>query len=251
MVRHVRWSLVMLALLASISMVPNSVGAQEVLAGTVTVTGNGSVKVKPDMATFTIGADVTMDSVPEALEESNEKLTAIVAAVTALGIDAEDIQTANFSVYAVRDYNQPATETVPPVIGYTVSNQISVTVRDLKWDGALPSDRLGDVIGAAVEAGATDIYSVGFSVADPTLAEREARDLAVQNAGERAAQLAGSAGKSAGEVVVISEGVTYTPLGIPYGAGAAGDSSIAGGGTPIYGGSVDVTVSVTVTYSLV
>jgi uncharacterized protein YggE len=220
--------------------------------GTVTVLGSGSVEVKPDTASFTIGADVTRPTVPEALEESNAKLNAIIAAVKDAGVADDDIQTSNFSVYAVRDYNKQGSDPIAPLVGFTVSNQVSVTVRGIEWKSGLPSEEIGAVIGAAIDAGATDIYSVVFSASDPSDAERQARELAVANAHDRADQLATIAGKSVGEVIAMSEGVTYSPLGYQYGFGAGNESAQMGGagGAPVYGGTVKIVVSVTVTYML-
>lgn len=246
----------MLALLA----VPARAFAQEAAgtpipaaSGTVTVLGNGSIKVRPDTAMVQIGVNVQQETLEATLDEANATMTAILDALTGLGIAGEDIQTANFNVYAVRDYNQPmeSASQLPPLVGYNVTNQVSVTIRELEWEAGLPSEEIGEVIEAAIGAGANDIYGVSFSVEDTTDAEREARRMAVENAGERAAELAEAAGKSVGDVVAISEGVTFTPIGF---TGFAADESQRGGagaGAPILGGTIEITVDVSVTYQLV
>ena len=247
---------VMLALLA----LPARAMAQEATpvpaaAGTVTVLGSGSVNVKPDTATVQVGISVQQERLRGALDEANATMTRIIEALTGLGIDGDDIQTANFNVYAVRDYNKPmeSASQLPPLIGYNVTNQVSVTIRNLVWEAGMPSEMIGQVIEATIEAGANDIYGVSFSVEDSTAAETEARAMAVENAGERAAELAVAAGKSVGDVVAISEGVTFTPIGFASFAADEGQrgGAGAGAGAPILGGTIEIMVNVSVTYQLV
>jgi uncharacterized protein YggE len=167
-----------------------------------------------------------------------------------MGIPSDDIQTASFNVYAVRDYNVEASSQLPPLIGYNVTNQVSVTVRDLEWEQGLPSEQVGQVIEESIAAGANDIYGVSFSVEDTSAAESEARKMAVDNASARATELAEAAGKSVGDVIAISEGVSFTPIGF---TSVAEDSMRGGGGggAPIMGGTIEIVVNVSVTYALV
>lgn len=241
-----------LALAATIAL-PVAAGAQQgtpvtgSIVGTVTVLGRGSVQVVPDTATVQIGVSVQQETLDGALNEANDTMTAITQAMTDLGIEGKDIQTANFSVYAVRNYETASSSELPPVIGYNVTNQVAVTIRDVEWTAGLPSDRVGEVIAGSIEAGANDIYGISFAVEDTSAAETEARAMAVANAGERAAELAAAAGKDVGEVIAISEGVTFSPIGYTKmdGAQGAGD-----GGVPIFGGVVEIAIEVNVTYEL-
>jgi uncharacterized protein YggE len=217
-------------------------------SGTVTVLGEGSVMVQPDTAVVQIGLTVQKETLQDTLDEANATMEAIITSLTDQGIDGEDIQTTSFNVYAVRDYAKESTAQLPPVVGYNVSNQVSVKVRDLEWESGMPSERIAQVIGTAIDAGANDIYGISFSVEDKTAVESQARAQAVENAGERAAELAASAGKSVGEVIAMSEGVSYEA--IPY---AGRDMAMQGGGAggaPIMGGSVEVQIEVSVTYEL-
>jgi uncharacterized protein YggE len=217
--------------------------------GTVTVLGEGSVMVQPDTAVVQIGVTIQKATLRETLDEANATMEAINTALIDQGIADEDIQTTSFNVYAVRDYGTESAAELPPVVGYNVSNQVSVTVRDLEWESGMPSERIAQVVGAAIDAGANDIYGITFSIEDKKAVESQARALAVENAGERAGELAASAGKSVGEVIAMSEGVTYEA--IPY-AGARDMAGQAGGagGVPVMGGSIEVQIEVSVTYEL-
>src|SRR4051794_17338744 len=100
---------VMLAILA-VAVVPtlaqNDSGAN---AGypenTITVVGTGTVHTTPDIATIDVGADVTKPTVTEAFTEANAKVQAIIDALTAMGINAKDIQTSNLNVYPTSNPN--------------------------------------------------------------------------------------------------------------------------------------------------
>jgi uncharacterized protein YggE len=243
--------IMMLAILAipSRALAQDATPAAAISGGTVTVLGSGTVKVKPDTALVQIGINIQQETLPGALDEANATMSAIITTLTGLGIAEDDAQTANFNVYAVRDYaKEGSSSQLPPLVGYSVTNQVAVTIRDLVWQQGMPSEKIGEVITAAIEAGANDIYGVTFSVDDTKNAEREARALAVENANERAAELASAAGKQVGEVVAISEGVTFSPIG--YTAMSEGDQRGGAGGVPIMGGTVEIAIDVTVTYEL-
>jgi uncharacterized protein YggE len=218
--------------------------------GAVTVVGHGSVTVKPDVASVSIGVIAMQETLPGALDEANATMAAIIEALDGVGITADDVQTAYFSVSTIRDWGkQESAADLPPVIGYQVSNQVAVIIRDLQWTSGLPSEQVGEVLAAVIEAGASDIYGISFSVAEAGEAESQARALALQDAERRAEELAREAGKSLGEIVTISEGIAFLPIGF----GAATDGRAgggAGGGIPIIGGTVEIAIDVTVTYEL-
>ena len=159
-----------------------------------------------------------------------------MAALTAAGIAAEDIQTTNYSLYAEQTYGENGPT---GIAGYRVSNQVNVKIRDIAL--------ISDVLAAVTEAGANAIYGVNFSVADPAALEAEARALAMQDAANRAASLAELGSVSLGEVVVISE-VVGAPV-MPYGGGYAMEqaASAAPGISP---GQLSYQVQVQVTYSI-
>jgi uncharacterized protein YggE len=242
--------IMMLALLAipGRALAQDATPAAAVSGGTVTVLGSGTVKVKPDTALVQMGVNIQQETLPGALDEANATMSAIIQALTDIGIAEDDVQTANFNVYAVRDYSKEATAQLPPLVGYSVTNQVAVTIRDLVWQQGMPSEKVGEAITAAIEAGANDIYGVTFSVDDTKEAEREARAMAVENANERAAELASAAGKQVGEVVAMSEGVTFSPVG--FIGKSEGDQRGGAGGVPIMGGTVEIAIDVTVTYEL-
>jgi uncharacterized protein len=207
---------------------------------TVSVSGHGSVNVPPDTASVSIGVDVIKPTLGEAQEQATTQATAIIEAFQAAGIAEEDIQTDFYSVNILRDYSENGDPT--EITGFEIVNQLRVTVRD--------TDQLGELLDAAVNAGANSIYGVTFYVDDQTEAASDARTEAVEDARMKAEELASAAGMTLGPVVAISEGTS--PLISPvYGmARGGGGMGMAEAATPVEPGSTTVAVDVTMTFEL-
>lgn len=198
----------------------------------VTVVGHGEVKTRPDMATVQIGVQTQAADAKDALAQNTQQTQAVQAKLKDLGIADKDMQTSNFSINPTYDNDGRQ------VTGYTVSNMVSVTIRNL--------DQAGMLLDQVVQAGANSIYGINFSVSDPEAVLNQARTQAIQNAQARASQLAQAAGASAGEVLVITENVGSAPP-MPM---MARDSAAAGSAAPIQAGEQTLSVDVQVTYAL-
>ena len=204
---------------------------------TISVTGSGKVTVVPDMATIRLGVVVEKPTAKAARQAAATSMTAIVAAIRALGIADKDIATATVSLSPA--YNYPTNGT-PVVRGYQLTNSVTVTVRDLT--------KLSDVLDNSVAAGATSVDGVSFDVADRTAAEAQAREAATKDARTKADTYAKGLGVGITGVASVSESVV-TPVW--YGleaapvAGAATDKAAS---TPVLPGSTDVTITVQVSF---
>lgn len=206
---------------------------------TVSVSGHGEVNVAPDTASVNIGVDVIKPTLDEAQQQATAQATAVIEAMKAMGIADEDIQTDYFSVNILRDYSENADPT--QITGFEIINQLRVTVRD--------TDTLGELLDAAVTAGANSIYGVTFYVDDRTAASSEARTEAVANAREKAEELAEAAGMTLGPVVAISEGTP--PIIAPvYGMARGGGMAQDAAAMPVEAGSTTVAVDVQMTFEL-
>ncbi len=206
---------------------------------TVSVSGHGEVNVPPDTASVNIGVDVIEPTLGEAQEQATAQATAVIEALQTAGIAAEDIQTEYFSVNILRDYSENADPT--EITGFEIINQLRVTVRD--------TEQLGELLDAAVNAGANSIYGVTFYVDDQTEAASEARVEAVEDARTKAEELAAAAGMTLGPVVALSEGTT--PLVSPvYDMGRGGGMAAAEAAMPVEPGSTTVAVDVIMTFEL-
>ena len=206
---------------------------------TVSVSGHGSVNVPPDTASVSIGVDVIKPTLGEAQEQATTQATAVIGALKEAGIAEEDIQTDYFSVNILRDYSENADPT--QITGFEIVNQLRVTVRD--------TDQLGELLDAAVNAGANSINGVTFYVDDQTEASSDARVEAVEDARTKAEELAAAAGMTLGPVVAISEGTS--PLVSPvYDMARGGGMGAGQAAVPVEPGSTTVAVDVTMTFEL-
>lgn len=208
--------------------------APPVPAKTITVSGEGKVTVKPDMATINLGAQATASTASEALAQMNESMTKLIDALKAAGIAEDDIATS--SLYLSPNWDQSS-----HITGFTASNSVSVKVRDLT--------KAGSVIDTAATAAGNNatVSGISFSVADPEKVIGEARAAAIANAKKRAGEFATAAGGSVGDVLQISEVGVNVPMPLTYEAAA---SDRAAGGVAVMPGTQDMTVNVTVVFAL-
>jgi uncharacterized protein len=158
---------------------------------------NKSVMAKPDVGTIGTGVTTREQTAKGALQTNARKMNALIERIRAAGIKREDIQTANFSLSAQYSYGRTGEER--RFLGYDASNQVTVTVRDI--------DRMGTVIDAMANAGATDFNGPSFSLADDTKQRREARGLAFDEAKTLAMDYARLAGYSGVKLLEISENI--------------------------------------------
>ena len=206
---------------------------------TLSVNGNGTVYLTPDIAYIYIGVHTDDPTIASAVNNNNTQTQALVDALKNAGIAGEDIQTSNFSVYSSPQYDK-VTGASTGVTSYSVDNTVYVTVRDL--------GKLGTLLNTAVSAGANNINSITFDVADKTAAMAQARTKAMANASSLASELAQTAKVTLGEI----QTVTYSDNSpTPYGYGMGGGGAAApNASVPIQPGLTQITVMVSVTYTI-
>jgi uncharacterized protein len=205
---------------------------------TISLSASGAVKTTPDQVDISTGVSTEAKTAREALDGNTEAMSKIIEALKAEGIDAKDIQTVNFSVGPVYD-NRPMDKPTPPeVVGYRVTNQVRITLHDIK--------KLGGILDKVVSLGSNQIDSIEFGVDEPEALKDEARKLAVKNVTDDAKIYAEAAGVSLGQIVSIAEEESsYQPRYAPMAASM--DSAKA---VPIEAGTASVEVRVRITWEL-
>ena len=168
-----------------------SASGADAATGGITAVGSGSVSVTPDRAGFTFGTVSQAGTAAGALRASSESVAHIVDALRKASAAKADIQTSEVSLSPRTDDNGTA------VIGYTASNSVTITVRQIA--------DAGDVVDAAVSAGANQVYGPNLLASDQDAAYRKALAAAVAEARTKAESLARTAGVSLGRVTAISE----------------------------------------------
>jgi uncharacterized protein YggE len=206
---------------------------------TLFVSGNGIVYLSPDIAYIYIGVHNEEPDIATAVGNNNSQTQGLVDALMNAGVAELDIQTSNFSVYTTQSYDNLTGQSTGTL--YAVDNTVYVTVRDLT--------KIGNLLNTAVEAGANNINSITFDVADKTAAMAEARVKAMENASSLAAELAQTAGVQLGEIRDVSYS-DYSPNPYSYGMGGGGSAGAPNSSVPIQPGLTQIMVTVSVTYTI-
>jgi len=202
---------------------------------TISVTGTGVVKAKPDRAVISLSVVTQADTAEKAVSENADKMDRVVKAVRAMGILENQTETSAYSLSPVLEYPK---EDSPRIVGYTCSNTVRVTVKDL--------NKVGGIIDAAVAAGANQVSSLQFTISEEAMRQLglNALSLAVIDAASKASTIATAAGVTlVGPLSISLSG--YSPYVRSYAF-----ESIAGSlTTPILSPEeVSVTVSVSAVY---
>lgn len=216
---------------------PSQAQESKTMPRVISLNGHGEVKAKPDMAVVNVGVMSQAATAREALTANTAAMQKIFAALQAAGIEAKDIQTSNFTVNPRYQYDQNNAQP-PKVVGYDVSNMVSVAVRKL--------DTLGTVLDTMVSEGSNQINGIGFAIADDEKLQDEARKLAVADAERKAKLYAAATGVTLGQIMSVSEGGAQPPQPV-FQAKTMRDSA---GSVPIAEGEQTVAADVSITWEI-
>jgi len=231
--RLVQLTLVAGALAAAVAFA--GVGRPETARGSapdprsVTVTGTASVEAVPNRAGFSAGVSSNAATAQAALAANATKAARIIQALRSAGVAKADLQTQDVSV-APR-WNEHGDQN-----GFTAHSSVQVHVQDVR--------QAGQLIDAAVAAGANETSGPSFERGDRDALYRSALQRAFDEARLKAATLAGEAGASLGRVLRIEE-TPGSPGSVPYEMRALADTA-----TPVEPGKQEVQATVTVSFSL-
>ncbi|MBI3045947.1 MAG: SIMPL domain-containing protein [Candidatus Harrisonbacteria bacterium] len=216
-----------------------------------TVNGEGKAVAIPDVAQFTFSV-LTQGgkNLGELQKENTTKINRAIGVIKAAGVQDKDVKTESYSVEPRYQYfncgpvllesGKPCPP--PEIVGYTVSQTVSVKVRDFA--------KIGDLLRDAVESGANTVSQLSFTVDDQTEIQNQARAEAIQKAKAKAKTIAKAGGFRLGKLLSIEEGggpipVFYKSLGAEAFSGAV--PAVAPSIEP---GSQEVRVTITLRYEI-
>lgn len=206
---------------------------------TLTVQGSGQVSADADEARVRIGYSVQMTSAQEAVTEVNAQMEDIIGALQDAGVDEQDIQTTQFNIFTRQPEPGPDQSTADQPTQYEVVQEVSVIIRDI--------DAAGEILDAAISAGANLVSDFRFALSETTGLERQARVAAMQDAYLRAQQFATLADVELAGVVSIRELGGGGPVLVEYEQAA---QAAGAGGPPIQAGQLSVTTQVEVVFAI-
>jgi uncharacterized protein len=202
----------------------------------VRVSGTGRAGRPADLAQAVFVAEAIRESAADARSAAAGIAGTVIAALHDTGVAAADVRTAALDVSP--NWEHDGTRMTRN--GFTVTNRIGVTIRDL--------EALGRVLDAGLEAGATGLDGVVFLLADEAVAADEARRVAVTDARRRAETIADAAGGRLGPLRGIAEGSSASPG--PWREARMAMAAPADAPTPVLPGRIEVTVTVTAEWEL-
>ncbi|MBA5777872.1 SIMPL domain-containing protein [Stappia sp. F7233] len=215
--------------------------AEEARLSTIDLVGRGTVTAAPDMAFVTSGVVSDADTAAEAMKANSAAMTQVVDAIKGAGIEARDIQTSGFSVsprYA--QVKRTNGEEHLKIVGYRVSNGVTVRVRDLS--------KLGSLLDTMVADGANEISGISFQVSDADKRRDEARKEAMADAIRKAKLYAEAAGVELGRILSINEQwANVRPQ--PYFTARA-EKALSDAAPPVEAGEETLDVQVNVSWEL-
>jgi uncharacterized protein YggE len=222
------------AAVAAITLLAAPAQAQVIPPATVSVTGEATVSVPPDLAQVDGGVSSDAKTAREAFEANNAAMGKVLLTLKGAGFEEKDIRTSRLSL---QPQSAPSRSGGPStIVGYRASNRVTVRVRDVA--------KLASVIDMLVGAGANDIGGIGFSVSNASKLLDEARERAVADARRKAEIYAKATGVTLGAPVSISE--ESSPGPIPYRRMAAGMPVSA----PVAQGEETLQVTVSVSWAI-
>jgi uncharacterized protein YggE len=205
----------------------------------IVVTGEGMGTAVPDLALLSLTVMREAATAGEAMDQGSQAMRDVIAAMKEAGIADRDLQTSSFQIMPRYTYdNRPDGSQEARLVGYQVSNTLSVRVRDIS--------RTGAILDTAVKLGVNQGGTISFQNEDPGAAMDEARKKAVEDARHRAEILAGAGGVTLGRVIEISDQLG-APQPMPQLARAFDKAESA---VPIQAGENAYNVQVTVTFEL-
>ena len=155
------------------------VGSPQPSEHSITIEGKSKVTGAPNVASVDLTVETKAGSVADAQRSNTDTVNALLEKIKGQGIASEDIQTTYYSSYENFEWNPNLQKSIS--IGWIVSQQLSVKIRDL--------DKVGKVLEVAGQNGVTNISGPNLTLDDQSHLEAEAREKAIAEAETRAREL--------------------------------------------------------------
>ncbi|HET9948484.1 MAG TPA: SIMPL domain-containing protein [Longimicrobiales bacterium] len=216
---------------------PEQVPAQEAQEPPfIEVSGSASVEIPVDQAQVSFAMETRAATADEASAQNAEAMTRVLAAIRATGIEGLEVETFGYSLQP-----QYATDSlrVRSIASYVAHNMVRATIDDV--------EAVGQLIDAAIAAGANRVAGVSFQASDPEPARAEALAEAVRNARAQAEAIAEALGRALGPPLEVRGGAERPgPQPIAFERAMA----VQAPSTPIEAGEQTVFANVTIRFAL-
>lgn len=164
----------------------------------ILMTGQGEVLAMPDEADVVAGAVTQAPTAGAAVIANAEIVNRCVAKLKQLGALEKSISVSGFQLEPIFQPQDPKKPHPSTIIGYEVTNSVSVKLDDVT--------RVGAMLDALIAAGANRSIGVSFNIKNKQPLLDQARAIAAKDALKRAQIYANSVGATLGPVRAIREG---------------------------------------------
>ena len=214
----------------------------------ISVVGESTISVKPDIAILDIGVETFAESVALARQSAAQEMGSVISALKKQGVDDSDIQTNRLNISPSYDYEEiivRGKRTGRQVLtGYFVNNVVKVRIREL--------EKAGEVIDRTASAGGDSIRinGISFTVDDLSPYKVLLRKAAVEDSLVKANHYATESGVTLGPLISLSE--TIAPAiqsfqkDMAFGMRAMSESMP----TSVSGGELDIHHSIQATFAI-
>ena len=213
---------------------------------TISVSGQAKKFVRPDIGQINFSVLAQADDVSKAETEATNKIKKVIEALKEAGIAENDIKATNYSISPRYGRTKAISNIYPPdipsdIIGYEVSQNLEVKIRDTK--------KTGEIISKVAGAGANQIGGLSFTIEKPEVVQAELRKQAIEDAKKNARELEKDLGMRLGKIISFNESGGY-PIYRDYafGKGMGGAEMSAVPQLPV--GENEVSVNVNIIYQV-
>lgn len=208
---------------------------------TISVSGQGEIQAEPDRAWVTLGVEARKPKMEEARAEVQKTVDAVLKLTRDLKIDQKYVRTTRVNIQP--EYNWDTNARERNLIGYFVSRQIEVDLRDL--------EKLGQLLEKSFDLGVNQVGDPRLDSSKRRELEREALAKAVADAKLNAEAVAKAAGARIGAPRTISASSGFVPPPMPMMKVQAMRAEAADAGGSYQSGQMGFNGTVQVEYDLI
>lgn len=215
---------------------------------TVSFSAEGEVYVVPDIFEINLSVLTEGDKNLDKLQKENsQKMNKVIDFLKNNNIKKEDIKTVDYRIEPRYQYSNCFNKDIcppPEIIGYSISQTLIVKIRDF--------EKISSVLNGVVENGVNKVNGLNFTVDNLEKYQKEAREIAIKKAKDRAKEIAKQVGFDLGKIIAFNENVS-----IPYLPYYKNLEKIGMGGGDVFSnspliepGSEKIKINVTLTYEI-
>jgi uncharacterized protein len=171
-------------------------------------------------------------------------MNSVIAFVKSQGVSEKDIKTTGYNLYPTNRWDPKTGEQI--ATGFEASQTVTIKLRNIDTT----TEKANTIAGGLVPAGASQVYGINYEIENPEAQRAQARQIAFNNAFEKARSMAAQNHVQIARVITFTESPSYDRGPIMYAAMNKGADAAASVAPDIQPGSEQVMVTVSVTYEI-